>query len=76
MSQTHPLKLWGRGSMWKNLKKLFGDSGHAGMVVLFMVVCVITPTIIIQGGFTIYAVWEIFLTVLLFLSLRITSEDK
>jgi len=61
--------------MWKNLKKLFSDSGHAGTVVLFMVICVITPTVIIQGRFTIYVGWEVLLTALLYLSLRVTSED-
>ena len=41
-----------------------------------MVVCVITPTFIIQNGFTFIAGWELLLTTLLYLSLRMTSEEE
>ena len=75
MAQTHPLKLGGRSSLRRNLKRVFKDTGSSGSVALFMVLCVIAPTVIIQGSFTIFAAWEILLTALLFLSLRMTSEE-
>ncbi len=74
MSQAQPIKPWSRGSLRRNARKLFKQSGLSGPVTLFMVVCVITPTIIIQNGFTVMAAWEMLLTVLLCLSLRMTSE--
>jgi len=62
--------------MWRNLKKIFRHSGHSGTVVLFMIVCVITPTVIIQGNFTVITAWEVLLAALLYLSLRMTSEEE
>jgi hypothetical protein len=76
MSHTPSIKLWGRGSLRRNFKKAFSDSGLSGSVVLFMVICVITPTIILQSGFTVIAGWEVLLTALLYLSLRMTSEEE
>ena len=62
--------------MWRNFKRFFNDSGAAGSAALFMLLCVIVPTVILQGAFTFIAMWEVLLMVLLFLSLRTTSEDE
>jgi len=40
-----------------------------------MLLCVIVPTVSIQGGVTGITAWEVLLTVLLCLSLRFTSEE-
>ena len=61
--------------MRRNFKKVFEDSGLSGAVALFMIICVITPTLILQSGFTVIAGWEVMLTALLYLSLRMTSEE-
>jgi hypothetical protein len=76
MSHARSVKLFGRGSLWRNVKRLFTDSGSSGLAAAFMVLCVVTPTVIIQEKFTVIAGWEILLTALLYLSLRVTSEQE
>jgi len=76
MSQTNSIRQWERGFVRRNLKKICKDSGLSGSVALFMIICVVTPTVIIQGSFTVFAGWEVLLTALLYLSLRMTSEEE
>jgi hypothetical protein len=74
MINAHPLNSPGMGSRRRSFKRLFKNSGLAGSVGLFMLLCVIIPTIIIQRGFSFIAAWELLLAVLLCLSLQMTRE--
>ena len=76
MLYAHQDKTNGMASMWRNFKKLVKISGMTRTVAVLMILCVILPTLIIQGAFTAITAWEILLTILLCLSLHKTSEES
>ena len=76
MLYAHQDKTNDMASMWRNFKKLVKISGMTRTVAVLMTLCVILPTLIIQGAFTAITAWEILLTILLCLSLHKTSEES